>query len=187
MRVPVELLVLACLVVGIFPAWSIGPVLDAAARPVVGGALPAYSLAVWHGFNAPLADEPGGAWRAASLRLRRASPSSSSAAASSGAPLIHRLDGKRLFERALAAHRRGSRAGCVALPRHAAAAAAAAAGGGRRRCAAALGSALVVPLDMGRPAARARLTPAFVAALAGRLALRASAPRGRPSSTGSPR
>ena len=29
--------------------------LAAAARPVVGGALPAYSLAIWHGFNAPLA------------------------------------------------------------------------------------------------------------------------------------
>ena len=37
MRVPIELLVLACLVVGIFPAQSIGPVLAAAARPVVGG------------------------------------------------------------------------------------------------------------------------------------------------------
>ena len=34
MRVPIELLVLACLVVGMLPAWSIGPVLEAAARPV---------------------------------------------------------------------------------------------------------------------------------------------------------
>jgi multicomponent K+:H+ antiporter subunit A len=54
MRVPVELLVLACLVVGVAPAISIGPSLAAAARPVVGGVLPEYSLAVWHGFNAPL-------------------------------------------------------------------------------------------------------------------------------------
>ncbi len=54
MRVPIELLVLACLVVGIAPAWSIGPFLDAAARPVVGGTLPEFSLAIWHGFNAPL-------------------------------------------------------------------------------------------------------------------------------------
>ena len=54
MRVPVELLVLACLVVGIFPAQVVGPFLAAAALPVVGGALPEYSLAVWHGFNAPL-------------------------------------------------------------------------------------------------------------------------------------
>ncbi|PVZ13482.1 MULTISPECIES: monovalent cation/H+ antiporter subunit A [unclassified Pseudomonas] len=54
MRVPVELLVLGCLVVGIFPAWSVGPVLAVAATPVVGGSLPAYSLAIWHGVNAPL-------------------------------------------------------------------------------------------------------------------------------------
>jgi len=54
MRVPIELLVFACLVVGIAPTWSIGPFLDAAARPVVGGTLPEYSLRLWHGFNAPL-------------------------------------------------------------------------------------------------------------------------------------
>ena len=50
MRVPVELLVLACLVVGVLPAWSIGRFLDAAALPVVEAAsLPAFSLALWHG------------------------------------------------------------------------------------------------------------------------------------------
>jgi multicomponent K+:H+ antiporter subunit A len=54
MRVPVELLVLVCLVVGVAPAWSVGPLLAAAATPVVGGTLPEYSLAVWHGFNLPL-------------------------------------------------------------------------------------------------------------------------------------
>ena len=54
MRVPVELLVLACIVVGTLPAWSVGPLLAMAATPVVGGDLPAYSLAVWHGFNTPL-------------------------------------------------------------------------------------------------------------------------------------
>jgi multicomponent K+:H+ antiporter subunit A len=54
MRVPVELLVLACIVVGTLPAWSVGPLLATAAQPVVGGTLPDYSLAVWHGFNTPL-------------------------------------------------------------------------------------------------------------------------------------
>jgi multicomponent K+:H+ antiporter subunit A len=54
MRVPVELLVLACVVVGTLPAWAVGPLLATAATPVVGGALPEYSLAVWHGFNLPL-------------------------------------------------------------------------------------------------------------------------------------
>jgi multicomponent K+:H+ antiporter subunit A len=54
MRVPVDVLVLACLVVGVAPAASIGPLLDAAARPVVGGPLPPYSLKLWHGFTLPL-------------------------------------------------------------------------------------------------------------------------------------
>src|SRR5690606_14457559 len=53
MRAPIELLVLACLIVGIAPAESIGPSLSAAARPVLGGSLPPFSLSVWHGFNMP--------------------------------------------------------------------------------------------------------------------------------------
>jgi len=55
MRVPIELLVVLCLLVGTLPATLIGPILDTAARPVVGGELPAYSLALWHGWNLPLA------------------------------------------------------------------------------------------------------------------------------------
>jgi multicomponent K+:H+ antiporter subunit A len=55
MRIPVELIVVACLVVGIAPAVSVGSLLAAAARPVVGGDLPDYDLALWHGFNAPFA------------------------------------------------------------------------------------------------------------------------------------
>ncbi len=54
MRVPIELLVLACLVVGTLPQWSVGQVLAVAATPVVGGKLPDFDLAVWHGFNVPL-------------------------------------------------------------------------------------------------------------------------------------
>jgi multicomponent K+:H+ antiporter subunit A len=54
MRVPIEVLVLACLVVGIVPQWSIQHILGTAASPVVGGTLPEFDLAVWHGFNLPL-------------------------------------------------------------------------------------------------------------------------------------
>ncbi|QHI99946.1 monovalent cation/H+ antiporter subunit A [Xylophilus rhododendri] len=54
MRLPIELLVLACLVVGVAPQGSIGHILDVAARPVLGGEVPEYSLAIWHGFNLPL-------------------------------------------------------------------------------------------------------------------------------------
>ena len=54
MRVPIQLLVLACLVVGIMPELAVGEILAAAAAPVVGGVLPGYSLKVWHGFTMPL-------------------------------------------------------------------------------------------------------------------------------------
>ncbi len=54
MRVPVEALVVVCLVVGTLPALTVGPLLAVAARAALGGTLPEYSLAIWHGFNAPL-------------------------------------------------------------------------------------------------------------------------------------
>ena len=54
MRFPVELLVLACLVVGIIPGHTIGAILDTAVRAVLGDMAPAYSLAVWHGFTPAL-------------------------------------------------------------------------------------------------------------------------------------
>ncbi len=54
MRLPMEVLVLACLLVGIFPAATIGPFLASAVRSVLGDNTPAYSLAIWHGFTTPL-------------------------------------------------------------------------------------------------------------------------------------
>jgi multicomponent K+:H+ antiporter subunit A len=54
MKVPVEVLVAACIVVGLLPARTVGPLVDAAARAVFGTGLPAYSVALWHGFTAPL-------------------------------------------------------------------------------------------------------------------------------------
>ncbi|PKM17754.1 MAG: monovalent cation/H+ antiporter subunit A [Gammaproteobacteria bacterium HGW-Gammaproteobacteria-15] len=54
MRVPVEVLVALCILVGIFPAYLIGDLLHAASASVLGGAVPEYSLAIWHGFNLPL-------------------------------------------------------------------------------------------------------------------------------------
>jgi multicomponent K+:H+ antiporter subunit A len=54
MRFPVEILVLCCLIVGIIPGISIGPVLNLAVESVLGIQTPEYSLAVWHGFNTPL-------------------------------------------------------------------------------------------------------------------------------------
>jgi multicomponent K+:H+ antiporter subunit A len=54
MRRPIEFLVVTCLVVGIAPALSIGPLLHAAVVSVLGDRTPEYSLSVWHGFNMPL-------------------------------------------------------------------------------------------------------------------------------------
>ncbi len=108
MRIPVDLLVIACLIVGVAPSISIGPSLEAAARPVVGGQLPEYSLAVWHGFNAPfvmsLVAISGGIagyllLRRFQLRGRLENP-----------PLAERLNGKRLFESSLVALTRAARA-----------------------------------------------------------------------------
>ncbi|QPF73905.1 monovalent cation/H+ antiporter subunit A [Roseateles sp. DAIF2] len=102
MMLPVALLVLACLVVGIAPAQSVGPLLAAAARPVVGGsALPEYSLALWHGFNLPLVMSlvalAGGI--GLYLALRRQLEQGRFELT----PLIHHLDGQRQFERLIAA------------------------------------------------------------------------------------
>jgi multicomponent K+:H+ antiporter subunit A len=54
MKVPVEILVALCLLVGIAPAWTVAPLLAVAAGSVVGAELPDYSLAIWHGFTVPL-------------------------------------------------------------------------------------------------------------------------------------
>ncbi|GAB3483170.1 monovalent cation/H+ antiporter subunit A [Marinomonas epiphytica] len=54
MRVPVEILVALCLIVGIFPSLVVGDLLQAAASATLNGIVPEYSLAIWHGFNLPL-------------------------------------------------------------------------------------------------------------------------------------
>lgn len=54
MLIPSAMLVVACLLVGTMPARTVGPVLEIAARSILGPTLPAYELAVWHGFTAPL-------------------------------------------------------------------------------------------------------------------------------------
>jgi multicomponent K+:H+ antiporter subunit A len=54
MLVPIGTLAALCLLVGILPALIVGPLLAVTAAPVVGGTLPDYSLAIWHGFNLPL-------------------------------------------------------------------------------------------------------------------------------------
>lgn len=107
MRAPVELLVFTCLLVGIFPAQVVGSILAAAALPVVGGVLPEYSLAIWHGWNAPmimsLVAMSGGVVLYLLLRkqLKRGR--------FKYPPIISYFNGKRGFERSLVLMMRGVR------------------------------------------------------------------------------
>ena len=100
MRFPIELLVLACLVVGILPAITIGPILDVGVRALLGAEAPAYSLAVWHGFTVPLVMSlialAGGALLYVLLQgfLRRGVEK---------IPLFPPVDGRRIFDRVLVA------------------------------------------------------------------------------------
>lgn len=97
MRRPIELLVLACLAVGIVPGITIGPYLAVAVKSVLGSETPYYSLSVWHGFNLPLIMSliamVGGAIIYISYyrRLREVD----------GLPLTSDLRGQRIFERLL--------------------------------------------------------------------------------------
>ena len=54
MRVPIEILVALCLAVGIFPNFIIDDILTAASFAVLGGYVPEFQVALWHGFNLPL-------------------------------------------------------------------------------------------------------------------------------------
>lgn len=98
MRFPVELLVLACLLAGIVPALTLGPVLATAVQAVLGAATPSYSLALWHGFTLALLMSviamAGGV--AIYLSLQRYL-----ATAAEGPPLLRRISGRRIFERIL--------------------------------------------------------------------------------------
>jgi multicomponent K+:H+ antiporter subunit A len=94
MRFPAELLVLACLVVGMFPAFTISPLLQAALHAVLGPTIPEYSLRLWHGFTPELLMSVvaifGGV--VVYLMLR------SYLLASEGPPLLRRIKGQRIFD-----------------------------------------------------------------------------------------
>ncbi len=116
MRVPIEVLVLTCSVVGICPHWSLGPALDLAARPVVGGPMPVYSLAIWHGFNKPLMMSLTAL--AGGVLLFLAMHKAQKAGRLKHVPLLQGLDGQRLFQSALYGLDRASRWALRVLSTH---------------------------------------------------------------------
>jgi multicomponent K+:H+ antiporter subunit A len=79
----------------------VGEFLNAAALPVVGGNLPAFSLAVWHGINTPLVMSVvallGGIVLYAALHWLR-----KQGVLSDSRPLLFQLNGKRIFENLIA-------------------------------------------------------------------------------------
>ncbi|OON59219.1 monovalent cation/H+ antiporter subunit A [Massilia sp. KIM] len=101
MRFPIELLVLLCVAIGMLPERTVGHVLAVGAHAVLGPNMPTYDLAIWHGFNLPLAMSTvallGGLLfyvllhRRAGLRTR------------TRVPLLHRLKGAQLYENSLSA------------------------------------------------------------------------------------
>jgi multicomponent K+:H+ antiporter subunit A len=97
MRFPAELLVLACLLVGIVPKFTVAPLLETAVRAVVGPNIPEYSLALWHGFTPELLMSMvalcGGIGMYFILR--------SYLLTSDGPPLLRHIKGQRIFERVL--------------------------------------------------------------------------------------
>jgi multicomponent K+:H+ antiporter subunit A len=106
MRFPIELLVLACLMVGVLPTLTVGPVLDIAVRSLLGPETPTYSLAVWHGLNMPLVMSLvallGGAFLYFAVVQRRLGRGEE------GTPLLPPIDGRRLFDRLLFVLRRAA-------------------------------------------------------------------------------
>ena len=98
MRLPVDILVVICLVVGIVPAATVGPYLHMAAVSVLGEATPAYSLKLWHGINAPLLMSAAALAVGAGLYALTAGRLSRGP---EGPPLLRRLKGQRIFERVL--------------------------------------------------------------------------------------
>ncbi|HEX7079709.1 MAG TPA: monovalent cation/H+ antiporter subunit A [Gammaproteobacteria bacterium] len=94
MLLPSALLVLACLLVGMLPARTIGPILETAMLSILAGNLPEYRLVVWQGFTPPLLMSAialvggTGFYLLLHRRGRTMQPT----------PLLSRLNAKRMFD-----------------------------------------------------------------------------------------
>ena len=97
MRLPVEILVAVCVIVGVAPA-LISPYIMLATSAVLGPLMPDYHIAIWHGLNLPLAmtlvSLVIGAlvWQIFARRIE---------AGPEGPPLLWHLRGQRMYDRVM--------------------------------------------------------------------------------------
>ncbi len=103
MLLPSVLLVAACLLVGIFPARTIGPALSLAVQAILGTETPAYSLVLWHGFTLPLLMSVIALAGGVGLYLLRYIYGQR---ATGAAPLRAPFDGRRVFDLLIVAQHR---------------------------------------------------------------------------------
>jgi multicomponent K+:H+ antiporter subunit A len=94
MRFPAGLLVLACVVIGIVPSITIGPLLETAVRAVLGSSMPYYNLAVWHGFTPALLMSLVASFGGFALYFMLRAH----LLASEGPPLLRHIKGQRIFD-----------------------------------------------------------------------------------------
>lgn len=99
MLVPSAVLVLICFVVGVFPGQTVAPVLHLAVQGLMGTQTPAFDLRIWHGWNLPLLMSViatlGGVLLIGLMGRWRTGRSDR-------APLLHRINGRVVFDALLA-------------------------------------------------------------------------------------
>jgi len=98
MRFPIELLVLTCILVGIFPQRIVGGLLDLAVGAVLGADAPAYSLAIWHGINPAMLMSVAAMTIGGVLYIAFRDRLNANTA---GAPLLYRFRGKQAYDAVL--------------------------------------------------------------------------------------
>jgi len=98
MLAPSAILVVACVLVGIFPARTIGPVLHTAAESILGPGMPAYSLAVWHGLTLALLMSVLALVGGVAIYMWRYHHPQGPAAAARTRAILDTLDGRRMFD-----------------------------------------------------------------------------------------
>ena len=106
MRFPVECLVVLCIAVGVMPERVVGDILAVASSSVLGAAMPAYDLAIWHGFNLALGMSGAALVLGALLYwvlLRR-----HDLRERTRVPVLHRLKGAQAYESTMLALSQGA-------------------------------------------------------------------------------